>query len=70
MRRASAAFILVVILCSLPRQAAAYTDPGSVNLILQVVAAGFAGVAFGFQKFIRRLFRRRKTTQPSDNHGD
>ena len=40
----------LALLLSLPRDACAYTDPGSGALIWQVLVAGFVGALFYFRK--------------------
>jgi hypothetical protein len=68
-RCVSLAFSIGVLLCALPVPAAAYTDPGSVGLVIQVVLAGVAGTLFGIQKFLRRILGKYKQNHGDDNQG-
>jgi hypothetical protein len=53
-----AALPVGVLLLCLPTRAAAYTDPGSATLLLQVLLAVFAGVLYRLRNLLRRVVRK------------
>src|SRR4051794_40927199 len=46
---------LLLILCLVARPAHAYLDPGSGSMLVQILLAGFAGVALGLKMFWKRI---------------
>ncbi len=60
-RIARGAFLLALLLISLPRPLAAYLDPGSGSYLLQVLVAGLLGASFAAKRFwgdIKGFFRK------------
>lgn len=57
-RCASTAFAVVLVLLATPRPAAAYLDPASGSMILQLILGGVAGAAVAARLFWRRLTAR------------
>lgn len=54
-RKSSPAFVLILAILCMPRPAAAYLDPTSGSLLLQIILGGVAGLAVIFKLFWHRL---------------
>ena len=54
------ALAILVLICAVPSDAYAYTDPGSGALIWQGLVAGFIGAMFYFRRFISWFKAKRK----------
>jgi hypothetical protein len=57
-KRVSLALAAVLVVLATPRPAAAYLDPASGSMILQLVLGGVAGAAVAARLFWRRLTAR------------
>jgi hypothetical protein len=55
LRLASRAFLLLLLLTAVEREASGYTDPGSGALLWQVLVAGFVGGMYYFRNILQRI---------------
>ena len=56
--------LILVATAVAPRNAHAYLDPGSGSMVMQLLLAGFAGVAVGLKTFWRKLWSRFRRAKP------